>query len=211
MIIFKTVKDISAHISRHKKEGRKIGFVPTMGALHDGHLSLINEVKTVGELCVCSIFVNPTQFNNSDDFKHYPVTIEQDIEQLIAAGCDVLFMPDQSEIYPPEYKAKVYDLGRLEEVLEGRFRPGHFQGVCQVVDRLLDIISVNTLYLGQKDYQQCMVIARLLDLTDRTQNVKLNIVPTIREKSGLAMSSRNLRLTEGERIKAATISENLST
>ncbi len=209
MIIFKSEKELAKYLLRQKSFEKKIGFVPTMGALHDGHLSLIFAAKKAQELCVCSIFVNPHQFNNKNDFIRYPITIEKDIEYLIKAGCDILFLPHQSEIYPKSFQAKHYDLGNLEQVLEGKFRPGHFQGVCQVVDRLLEIVVPDKLYLGQKDYQQCMVIKRLLDLTNRNKKVALHIAPTIREKSGLAMSSRNLRLSKEQLYKAVFISKAL--
>jgi pantoate--beta-alanine ligase len=205
MIIFKKAAALSTYISQQKNTGKKIGFVPTMGALHAGHLSLIAASKAENEIVVCSIFVNPTQFNNADDFNHYPSTIEKDIEQLIAAGCTILFLPTVAEVYPADYPKKQYNLGSLENILEGYYRPGHFQGVCQVVDRLLTLINPDNLYMGQKDYQQCMVVAKLLQLTGRT-NTQLHFVTTKREEDGLAMSSRNLRLTPEERQKATAIS-----
>lgn len=194
MIIFKKSDELSAYLSLKKKEGVKTGFVPTMGALHNGHLSLLKTAKNENDICVCSIFVNPTQFNNPDDFKHYPITIEQDIQLLVLNGCDVLFLPPQSEIYPSDYRPRSYDLGKMEFILEGQYRPGHFQGVCQVVDRLLEIVKPHRLYMGQKDFQQCMVIKRLLNLIGKENEIELKIIPTEREKDGLAMSSRNLRL-----------------
>lgn len=209
MVLFKKAKAISNYINNQKAEGKTIGFVPTMGALHAGHFSLIEQAKKETDLAVCSIFVNPTQFNNPDDFEKYPVTIERDIEALIQCGCDVLFLPPQEEIYTSSYQPKHYDIGQLETVLEGHYRPGHFQGVCQVVDRLLQITEPTNLYLGQKDYQQCQVIQRLLQLTNRT-GVHLRISPTIRQEDGLAMSSRNLRLNEAQRKKASALFEELS-
>src|SRR5690242_8656569 len=137
MVLFKQAKAITNYITDKKAEGKTVGFVPTMGALHAGHFSLIEQAKKETDLVICSIFVNPTQFNNAEDFRKYPITIEKDIEALIGCGCDVLFLPPQQEIYPPSYEPKYYDLGSLETVLEGHYRPGHFQGVCQVVDRLL--------------------------------------------------------------------------
>ena len=182
----------------------KLGFVPTMGALHPGHLSLIDQSKKENGITAASIFVNPTQFNDPKDFEKYPVSIEKDIDQLEKAGCDVLFLPSVKEIYPAGTDAKKhYDLGFLETVLEGKYRPGHFQGVCMVVERLLNIVQPDNLYLGQKDYQQCMVIKRLTELM--AQPVTVNISPTLRETDGLAMSSRNMRLGTEERIKAVTI------
>ncbi|HVG13254.1 MAG TPA: pantoate--beta-alanine ligase [Flavisolibacter sp.] len=207
MIIFKSANGLSAHLYLLKKEGKKIGFVPTMGALHKGHISLIDQSGKDNNVTVCSIFINPTQFTNDADFQHYPVTIESDIEALEGAGCDILFLPSQSEIYNESFVRRHFELGRLEELLEGHFRPGHFQGVCQVVDRLLQIVPADRLYVGQKDYQQCMVIARLLQLTGREKQVELAIVPTVREANGLAMSSRNLRLSPADRERATAISE----
>lgn len=202
MILFKEAKPLTLYLLQQKQAGRSVGFVPTMGALHKGHLSLIRSSKMAQSLTVCSLFVNPTQFNNADDFKHYPVTIETDMEKLLIADCDVLFLPASSEIYPPDYVRKHYDLGALETVLEGHYRPGHFQGVCQVVDRLLQIVQPSALYLGQKDYQQCMVIQTLVNTLFAQEEIEVNIAPTLREEDGLAMSSRNLRLNEEQRAKA---------
>jgi pantoate--beta-alanine ligase len=209
MIIFKTAAATSEFLEAKKKAGRKIGFVPTMGALHRGHLSLIEFTKQAGELCICSIFVNPTQFNDKTDFEKYPSTIENDIDVLEKAGCDLVFLPGIQEIYPNGTESKTpYSLGFLETVLEGAFRPGHFQGVCQVVNRLLSVTLPHHLYLGQKDYQQCLVIKRLIELT---HSAALPVIcPTIREEDGLAMSSRNLRLNAPERKNAARIFETLS-
>jgi pantoate--beta-alanine ligase len=210
MIIFKLSDQLSAYCEKQKSAGLKIGFVPTMGALHQGHLSLIEASRAQNDITICSIFINPTQFNNKEDFRNYPVTLEQDIERLIAGGCDVLFQPSAKEIYPPAFVPKMYDLGQLEHILEGFYRPGHFQGVCQVVERLLTIIHPHVLYLGQKDFQQCMVIKRLLELMKDTPPIRLEIIPTVREKDGLAMSSRNLRLMEDQREIAPVIYHTLS-
>jgi pantoate--beta-alanine ligase len=210
MMIIKIAKELSLLVNRERNSGKTIGFVPTMGALHAGHISLIQLCKQQNDLAVCSIFVNPTQFNNPDDFTHYPVTIEKDIEQLIDAGCDILFLPPVEEIYPAGFQKKQYDLGNLENILEGFYRPGHFQGVCQVVDRLLQIVSPHRLYLGQKDYQQCMVIRRLIEILGEKNQPELVISPTVREADGLAMSSRNLRLSPEERQKATGIYKTLT-
>jgi pantoate--beta-alanine ligase len=210
MIIFKQADELSEYISRQKKAGRQIGFVPTMGALHAGHLSLIDASEKKESLTVCSIFVNPTQFNNPEDYRLYPVTIEKDIERLVLAGCDVLFLPPVEEIYPAGYTKKQYDLGRIETILEGFYRPGHFQGVCQVVERLLQIVQPDQLFLGQKDFQQCIVIKKLIGIMGKEKEIQLEIVPTLREKDGLAMSSRNLRLNNDQRSLAASIFEELS-
>ncbi|HVK98066.1 MAG TPA: pantoate--beta-alanine ligase [Flavisolibacter sp.] len=203
MVIFKNAQQLSQYISAQKQEGISIGFVPTMGALHDGHLSLLELAVKENNLTVCSIFINPTQFNNADDFKHYPVTIERDIEKLISGGCSILFLPYQEQIYPTSYEKVVYNIGRLEHILEGAFRPGHFQGVCQAVDQLVNIVMPDVMYLGQKDWQQCMVISKLLEL--KNKDLKLSILPTIREKDGLAMSSRNVRLNDEQRAIAPKI------
>ena len=206
MIIFKKKIDISNYIVNYKKTSGKIGFIPTMGALHKGHISLIEASKKTDTLTICSIFVNPTQFNNKADFEKYPVTIEKDIDLLEKAGCNVLFLPSVEEIYPEDSSTTLpYELGFIETVLDGKYRPGHFQGVCNVVQRLLDIVQPNTIYLGQKDYQQCMIIKKLTELIQSP--TQIIICPTLRESDGLAMSSRNMRLTSVERIKAVKISE----
>ena len=210
MILFKKAADITAWLLKSKTAGKKIGFIPTMGALHPGHISLIKASKKAGSISVCSIFVNPAQFNDAKDFDNYPSTIEKDIDALEKAGCDILFLPSVSEMYPAGRMgyAKNYDLGYLETVLEGEYRPGHFQGVCLVVHRLLNIIPADDLYLGQKDYQQCMVIKKLIEL----EKIKttFHICPTLSESSGLAMSSRNMRLTEESQKQALKIFETLS-
>ena len=206
MIIFKKKIDISNYIVNYKKTSGKIGFIPTMGALHKGHISLIEASKKTDTLTICSIFVNPTQFNNTADFEKYPVTIEKDIDLLEKAGCNVLFLPSVEEIYPADSSTTLpYELGFIETVLDGKYRPGHFQGVCNVVQRLLDIVQPNTIYLGQKDYQQCMVIRKLTELIQSP--TQIIVCPTLRESDGLAMSSRNMRLTSVERMKAVKISE----
>ncbi|RYZ21210.1 MAG: pantoate--beta-alanine ligase [Chitinophagaceae bacterium] len=209
MYIFKTARELSDFLTRSRNGGQTIGFVPTMGALHPGHLSLIREARAGNAVTVCSIFVNPTQFNNPEDFTNYPITIDSDVEQLITAGCDVLFLPSVAEVYPAGHVKQHYALGPVETVLEGAFRPGHFQGVCEVVDRLLELVDPDRLYLGQKDFQQCMVIRRLLELTGRQGRTELVIVPTMRETDGLAMSSRNLRLSAEQRVLALEISRQL--
>ena len=157
-----------------------------------------------------SIFINPTQFNDPTDFKKYPVTLEKDIVMLEAAGCDILFLPSVEEIYPDGTTTTMhYDLGYLETILEGHYRPGHFQGVCMVVHRLLDIVKPDNLYIGQKDYQQCMVIKRLIELIGMKDLIQVNISPTLREPDGLAMSSRNMRLSDEERKNAVNIYQTL--
>lgn len=204
MIIFKKAKDISLYIDTRKEEGKSIGFIPTMGALHQGHLSLLKRCSQTADFSVCSIFVNPVQFNNPEDLKKYPKKVSGDIEMLEWNNCDVLFLPDEDEIYPDEAsKQKHFALGHLETILEGKFRPGHFQGVCVVLERLLSIVKPDILFLGQKDYQQCLVIRKLVG----QMNLELNIAvcPIMREESGLAMSSRNLRLDENDRKRASQL------
>ena len=211
MLLIKKVDDLISIIGKKRKAGLSIGFVPTMGALHAGHISLLETSKRENRLTVCSIFVNPTQFNNQKDFDNYPVTIEKDIYLLEKAGTDTLFFPSPDEIYPHTMqKPGLYDLGYLETILEGKYRPGHFQGVCQVVHRLLEIIRPDNLYMGQKDYQQVQIIKKLLALTGLNESVKLRVCPTMREPDGLAMSSRNLRLSEEDRKKAVAISQALN-
>ncbi|MEO5892700.1 MAG: pantoate--beta-alanine ligase [Ferruginibacter sp.] len=204
MIIFKHPADINAYILSKKEEGLSTGFVPTMGALHTGHIGLVTAARTESQLVICSIFVNPTQFNDPKDFEKYPSTIENDIYLLEKAGCDLLFLPGVNDIYPDGIAATGhYGLGYLETILEGKYRPGHFQGVCQVVNRLLDIVVPAKLYLGQKDFQQCMVLNKMIGLL--RIDTKIIICKTQREPDGLAMSSRNLRLNEEERKKAPGI------
>ena len=203
MLILKQADDLTKFVISKRNAGNKIGFVPTMGALHQGHISLINKSKNENSLTVCSIFVNPTQFTNPEDFEKYPITIESDIEMLETAGCDVLFLPSVEEIYPVSFQKIHYNLGEIENILEGKYRPGHFQGVCLVVERLLRIVQCNTMYLGQKDYQQCIVINKMVEL--QNINVEIIIAPTIRESTGLAMSSRNRRLNENEKTKSLSI------
>lgn len=185
-----------------------MGFVPTMGALHSGHISLIEKSRATCDVTVSSIFVNPTQFNDPKDFEKYPVTIASDILLLENVRCDILFMPSVDEMYPTgTATTNHYDLGEIEFVLEGKFRPRHFQGVCQVVHRLLDIVHPDQLFMGQKDFQQCLVVKQLVRLINLP--VKIIIADTFREPSGLAMSSRNLRLNEKQKQEAVAISKML--
>lgn len=203
MVIFKTATDVQDYLQR---AGLPIGFIPTMGALHAGHISLLKGARADGFLSVCSIFVNPTQFNDREDYEKYPKSIEADIALLLEADCDVLFLPDEGDVYPHgTVMATAYHFGRLEELLEGAQRPGHFRGVGQVVGRLLEIIKPERLYLGQKDYQQCLVIKKLIELMGKEGEVELKICATVREEDGLAMSSRNRRLTEPQRALASVI------
>ena len=206
MLIFKEKEDLSQYLKDKVPQTSKIGFVPTMGALHEGHLSLILKSQSENEITISSIFVNPTQFNDPTDLAKYPRPIEEDIKMLSQAGCSILFLPSVEEIYPKskeDTEEKHYDLGNLENILEGKYRKGHFQGVVQIIDILLKIINPQNLYLGQKDYQQCLVIKSFIQKSNPDLN--LVFVPTLREEDGLAMSSRNRRLTETQRAASSLI------
>lgn len=204
MITIRKANDVAAYLIKPGAESATVGFVPTMGALHAGHLSLINESKKRDAITVASIFVNPVQFNDPKDFENYPTTLESDINILEQAGCDLLFLPSVSEMYPNGLNfTDRYELGEIEKVLEGEYRPGHFQGVCRVVHRLLSVIPCKHLYLGQKDFQQCMVIKKLVAL--KQIPTEIIICPTKREADGLAMSSRNIRLAQADREPATSI------
>lgn len=206
MLIFKHIESLQQCLDACRKEGLKVGFVPTMGALHLGHVSLIEACKADGAVSVCSIFVNPTQFNDPSDLEKYPRTPEADIAKLTAAGADILFMPEVAEMYPNGMQEGVrYDFGRLEEVMEGAMRPGHFAGVAQVVSRLLEAVRPDSLYMGQKDFQQVAIVRRMLEL--QGSPVRLVMCETVREADGLAMSSRNVRLSAEARLIAPKISQ----
>ena len=208
MIIFKKAKDLTNYLQNQQVADNSIGFVPTMGALHEGHLSLVKECRKLAKVTVVSIFVNPTQFNNAEDLKKYPKPVSNDILLLEENQCDVLFLPDENEIYPDEVsKQKYFDLGNLETILEGKFRPGHFQGVSLVIEQLLNIVNPDFLFLGQKDFQQFLVIKRLVKLIKK--NIKILICPILREPGGLAMSSRNSRLNSSDRQQASQLHSTL--
>lgn len=206
MIIFEKIEDLRAHLAEIRKEHESIGFVPTMGALHDGHLALVRRSKSCTGYTVCSIFVNPVQFNNPDDLLKYPRTLEKDIALLEQVQCDVLFHPSVKEMYPDEITEK-YDFGYLEQIMEGAHRPGHFNGVAIVVKKLLDIVDADRAYFGEKDYQQLMIVKELV----RQCGIRTQIIPcpTTREPDGLAMSSRNTRLGQAEREAAPVIFKTL--
>jgi pantoate--beta-alanine ligase len=206
MDIFSTRQEIRVFLD-HKKTKAKIALVATMGALHEGHLSLIEEAKSNADIVVCSIFVNPTQFNDPKDLEKYPRPIESDIALLQSAKCDVLFLPTVAEIYPEADEKWHIDLGQLDHIWEGEHRPGHFQGVTQVVYKLFDIIQPDIACFGQKDFRQVMVIQRMLDITKLP--VELVICPIIRDEDGLALSSRNSRLSPEGKKKALVISRAL--
>jgi len=194
MQVFDTLQAYEQFIKEKKRQQVLVGFVPTMGALHQGHLELIRHAKQGCQLVVCSIFVNPTQFNNSDDLAKYPRTPAQDLALLKAAGCDVVFMPTVEQIYPDKNPTATLSLhfGHLETVLEGAFRPGHFAGVGLVVAKLFHIIQPDIAFFGQKDLQQCAVIRTLVQQLHFP--IQLKICPTVRDTNGLALSSRNQRL-----------------
>lgn len=202
MQIFYSINTLQDFLKSQRKMGLSIGLVPTMGALHQGHLSLIEASKAQNDLTVCSIFVNPTQFNNPQDLAMYPRTLEADCQMLEGVSCDVVFAPNAHDIYPNPPKLE-FDFGDLERVMEGNFRPGHFNGVGIVVSKLFNIVQPNNAYFGQKDLQQCAIINRLVQ--DLSYNLKLNICPTQRETDGLAMSSRNRNLTSEQRKTAPDI------
>lgn len=205
MHLFKKISDLQHYLNSQQKKDFSVGFVPTMGALHQGHLSLIAQAQKKADIVVCSIFVNPTQFDDKSDLAKYPRPVSQDIEKLETAGCHVLFLPNNEEIYPPNLATVRFDLAGLDKTMEGAHRVGHFEGVVQVVHRLLDIVRPNSLYMGQKDFQQFTIIKRMLKLMDSP--IELVRVPIMREEDGLAMSSRNVRLSEMGRKKASKLSK----
>lgn len=206
MLVFQKIIDIKAYLLAIRKEGKSIGFVPTMGALHSGHLSLVEESKKESDFTVCSIFVNPSQFNKKNDLDNYPRNIDADIKQLESVDCDVLFLPSVEEMYPKEIE-KMFDFGDITKGMEGEHRPGHFNGVAIVIERFFEIIQPNFAFFGEKDFQQLMVVKELV----KQLNLSVEIIgcATSREISGLAMSSRNERLTEKEKEVAGAISQSL--
>ncbi|MBN1252505.1 MAG: pantoate--beta-alanine ligase [Bacteroidales bacterium] len=193
-----------------KKSGKKIGFVPTMGALHDGHISLINCAEKQNDIIVVSIFVNPTQFNNINDLTTYPRNNDKDIEILKKTKCKFLFLPSVEEIYPDDKSKEIkYNFGYLTTVMEGKYRPSHFDGVALVVSKLFNIVKPNNAYFGQKDFQQFIVIQHLANYFLSELNINVIRCPIIREADGLAMSSRNIRLNNIQRESAVLISKTL--
>lgn len=203
MEIYTSADLLERKVGLHKKEGNTIGFVPTMGALHSGHLSLLECCRADNDVSVVSIFVNPTQFNDPEDLRRYPRTIEKDLELLKENGCDMVFCPGEKEIYPAP-DTRVFELGALETVMEAVHRPGHFNGVAQVVTRLFDIVKPHRAYFGIKDFQQVAVIKKVT--RDLNYNIDIVVCPIIREHDGLAMSSRNVLLSAEQRKAAAGIS-----
>ncbi len=205
MFIFKSAAQIAEHIYQKKREGLTIGFVPTMGALHDGHLSLIQAAKQKKCYTICSIYVNPTQFNNAQDFEKYPSTIDADLLKLADGECDALFLPSTQEMYGAEALANTFDYGLITHNFEGALRPGHFDGVITIVGKFFSMIQPDEVFFGQKDLQQCMVVNRLIK--DTFPQINLNLIATKREDDGLAMSSRNVRLTAEQRQVALALSK----
>ena len=196
MRVVKTISELKSLISGYKQENKTVGLVPTMGALHAGHKSLVDRARKENDIVVVSVFVNPTQFNNKQDLATYPRTEERDCALLEAAGCDVVFMPAVEEVYP-EPDNRQFDLGAVAEVMEGAHRPGHFNGVAQIVSKLFGFVEPDRAYFGEKDFQQIAVIRKMVQL----EGFKLQIVacPIKREDDGLALSSRNVRLTAEQR------------
>jgi len=208
MYMFRRVADLQAHLNAARTNNRAVGFVPTMGALHDGHLSLVRHSLAENQITVASIFVNPTQFNDASDLDRYPRTPGKDMEKLAAVGCDVVFLPDVADVYPTGTNSTLdINLDGLDLVMEGAQRPGHFAGVAQVVSRLLDIIQPTHLYMGQKDYQQQRIVRALVQKLRIP--TKVVTVRTEREPDGLAMSSRNVLLEPHIRTRATVLYQQL--
>jgi pantoate--beta-alanine ligase len=206
MIVYRTKTDLTGHLLSLQNEGKSIGLVPTMGALHQGHMSLVEKAEAENDVVVVTIFVNPTQFNDPSDLDLYPRTLDQDLELLRQLEADLVFVPAVKEMYPDE-DTQVFDLGGLDKVMEGKHRPGHFNGVAQIVSKLFLMIRPHRAYFGQKDFQQLVVIRRLVEILD--MNLTIVSCPIIREIDGLAMSSRNTRLSKEERKLAPFIYETL--
>ena len=207
MKVLKSKKTLIDYVERQREMGKTIGFAPTMGALHQGHLSLYKAAKKENDEVISSIFVNPTQFNNPDDFQKYPKTLEKDLELLEKAGVDAVYVPNVEEMYPDGLNSKKYDFDGLENEMEGKYRPGHFDGVGTIVEELFRQVQPHNAYFGEKDYQQLAIIKKMVEKTKLP--VKIHGVPTLREEDGLAMSSRNVRLTETQRKEATIIYETL--
>ena len=203
MRVLTNVNSLNQLLENCRVSNKSIGFVPTMGALHEGHLSLVKLAQKDCDIVVCSIFINPTQFNDSNDLENYPITIEEDIKLLEEQSCDILFLPNVTEMYPQGLNTKQYQLNGIDKVLEGRKRPGHFDGVCTIVHRLFSIVKPNTAYFGEKDFQQVAVIKQMVNSLALT--VQIQTGETIREKDGLAKSSRNTLLSVSQRQKASYV------
>lgn len=206
MKIYKTTKGLENALQKLRAESKSIGLVPTMGALHAGHLSLVKRCVEENDVCVVSVFVNPTQFNNQTDLEKYPRTLEADAALLAGAKCTIMFAPSVKQIYPKP-DTRVFDFGQLDKVMEGVHRPGHFNGVGQVVSRLFDIVKPGKAYFGEKDYQQLAIIRKMVK--DYKYPIQIVGCPIVREKDGMALSSRNMRLSKDERKRAVRISQTL--
>ena len=207
MLVVKEISALKAHIKSIKTNGGTVGFVPTMGALHSGHISLVKEAGKQSDFVVVSIFVNPTQFNDPNDLQKYPRTLEKDMERLEPTPCQLIFAPDVDTMYP-EPDTRQFNFGKLETVMEGKFRPGHFNGVAQVVSKLFDMVEPDKAFFGLKDFQQLVIIKSMV----KQLNLPVQIIPCpiIREENGLAMSSRNERLTKEQRENATHIFKTLT-
>tara|TARA_B100001142_G_C14221895_1_gene611868 strand:+ start:61 stop:897 length:837 start_codon:yes stop_codon:yes gene_type:complete len=206
MIIFKEQKELKKHLT--KLNNSLIGFVPTMGALHQGHISLIKKSNNTCNITICSIYVNPTQFNNTDDFLNYPKTIKDDIKILQDNNCDILYCPENTDLYKANEKPGEYNFNGIELYLEGKYRPGHFNGVATIVEKLLNVIKPQKIFFGEKDLQQLMIIKTLV----KQKNILTEVIgcPTIREENGLAKSSRNQHLSKIDREHCGVIYKQLT-
>ena len=209
MEILNNRESLKGYINAQKEQGKSIGFAPTMGALHSGHLSLYEHARKDNDIVISSIFVNPTQFNNPEDLEKYPRTIDKDIDLLKEHGfVDAVYIPTINDIYPNGAQSKQYDFGGLESEMEGKFRPGHFDGVGTVVEELLRQVQPNRAYFGEKDFQQLAIIKKLIEITGLP--VEIYGIPIVREENGLALSSRNQRLSPERRAEAKLIYETLT-
>jgi pantoate--beta-alanine ligase len=206
MIVYRTKEDLTGHLNSVRREKKSIGLVPTMGALHGGHASLVTKAITENEVSVVSIFVNPTQFNDPGDLNLYPRTLDRDLEMLQDLKADLVFVPSVEEMYPEE-DTRVFDLAPLDQVMEGKHRAGHFNGVAQIVSKLFMLTLPDRAYFGRKDFQQLVIVRRLTEILKL--DIQIIACPIVREKDGLAMSSRNERLTREERKIAPFIYETL--
>lgn len=206
MRVVTTIAELRNEINSAKEAGKTIGFVPTMGALHNGHIQLVNRCVSENEFSVVSIFVNPTQFNDKNDLIKYPRTLEADCKLLEETGCKLIFAPSVEEIYPEE-DTRQFDFGQLDKVMEGQFRPGHFNGVAQVVSRLFDAVTPDNAYFGEKDFQQLAIIRQMVKMLNYP--IQIHPCPIVREESGLALSSRNARLSAEQLAIAPVIYQTL--
>lgn len=207
MIVHTQNQELAQQLSEWQDQGNSVGFVPTMGALHRGHASLCTTARSTTDRVVVSIFVNPSQFTDAQDLEKYPRTIDQDLDTLSSLGVDAVYLPDADDVYPAGYTQPVYELGTLEQVMEGLHRPGHFQGVAAVLDRFFQKLPMDVAFFGEKDFQQLAVVRKLVEL--RGYELAVRGCPTMREKCGLAMSSRNTRLSLQGRQKACMIHQGL--